>query len=111
MWLLTSSGEIYASVKDSEFLEGHGKALSYRFIKSRKGRRIRVSTSVSFETGEADFANGAIGLYINSWLVSVASLNESEHKEELFDLPYIRHQATSRQNKTAMQALITQVVD
>jgi IS605 OrfB family transposase len=105
------SGELDASVKESEFLEGLGQALSYRFVRDRKGWRVLISTSVPFEATDADFSKGALGIDFNAGFVSVANLNPSGHKQSLVDRPYARLQATSRQNKTAMQALAIQIVD
>lgn len=98
-------------VKESEHLSGLGQALSYRFVRDTKGWRVLVSTSVPFETIEPDYSRGAIGIDFNAGFVSVANLNASGHKQSLVDLRYDRHQATSRQNKTAMQALAKQIVD
>jgi IS605 OrfB family transposase len=103
------SGE--TKIKEAEFLSGMGQALSYRFVQDNKGWRVLVSTSVPFETDVPNYARGALGIDFNAGFVSVASLNASGHKETLVDLRYDRHQATSRQNKTAMQALAKQIVD
>jgi IS605 OrfB family transposase len=104
------SGEIDPDIKESAYLENLGQALSYRFVRDRKGWRILVSTSVPFEQKAPDFSIGCIGIDFNAGFVSVAELDASGAKVVLNDLSYDRLQATSRQNKTAMQALAIKVV-
>lgn len=103
------SGE--TDLKEAVYLEGLGQALSYRFVQDSKGWRVLISTSVPFEIQAPDFSQGVLGIDFNAGFVSVASLNASGHKQALVDIPYAKNQATSRQNKTAMQALAKQIVD
>lgn len=107
---MQKTGDIDPKTKESSYLEGFGQALSYRFVRDRKGWRVLISTSTRFEEPVIDFKRGAIGVDFNAGFVSVSHLNAAGHKISLEDIFYTRLKATSKQNITAMQALAKQIV-
>ena len=95
---------------EGEYLAGSGQALSYRFVRDAKGWRILVSTNMKRSLPSADTTNGVIGIDFNADHLAVAELNSAGHKASLDSLPLADCQATSRQNRTQMEALAIKVV-
>lgn len=105
---LKKAGEIEQS--EGQYLAGAGQALSYRFVRDDKGWRVLVSTSMKRPMPVADTSNGVIGIDFNADHLAIAELNSAGHKASLDSLPLADCQATSRQNRTQMEALAIEVV-
>ena len=105
---LKKAGETDQS--ESQYLAGTGQALSYRFVRDNKGWRVLVSTSMKRPMPVADTAKGVIGIDFNADHLGIAELNRAGHKVHLDSLPLVDCQATSRQNRTQMEALAIEVV-
>ena len=105
---LKKAGEIVQS--EGQHLAGTGQALSYRFIRDEKGWRVLVSTSMKRPMPVVDTSNGVIGIDFNADHLAIAELNSAGHKVHLDSLPLADCQATSRQNRTQMEALAIEVV-
>lgn len=95
---------------EGQYLAGSGQALSYRFVRDNKGWRVLVSTSMKPSLPSADTTQGVIGIDFNADHLAIAELNSAGHKVHLESLPLADCQATSRQNRTQMEALAIEVV-
>jgi IS605 OrfB family transposase len=99
------------TLSEGQFLAEAGQALSYRFVRDRKGCRILVTTNLVAETAIPDTSAGVIGVDFNADHLAIAELDRAGHKVALDRIPLADHQATSRQNRTQLEAAAKQIVD
>ena len=100
------------TLTESAYLKDAGQALSFRFVKDRKGWRVLVTTNWQVEPAETETSKGVIGVDFNDGFVSITELNGAGQKVWSDDWSYRTDiDSTSRQNKTQMQGLAKRLVD
>lgn len=98
----------------NQLTAGFGLALSYRFVKDKKGWRLLVTTDAAETLPEitSDKRKGAIGVDFNADHLAVADIDSKGNKVATWRIPLPRgHQVTSRQNRTAIEDACKQVID
>jgi len=95
----------------AEFLSEFGQALSYRLVRDAKGWRVLVTTDLVVKEPVIDTSNGVIGVDFNADHVAFAELDAAGHKVSLNRVELADHLATSRQNKTQIQAAAKTIIE